>query len=142
LILIVVVSSRPAETADARALLKFAIQTTHDQSAKTIKTGLIAISQRFSCRDGSHALNCSGIRHDDARSPSPSAKEGRLCRLHAAESFSLTIHAQPVVRHLHVARSAFSFTIAGDITSFNAAAQLSFSTNLAQCNSLVLNPAP
>ena len=66
------------------------------------KTGLIAISQRFSCRDGSHALNCSGIRHDDARSPSPSAKEGRLCRLHAAESFSLTIHAQPVVRHLHV----------------------------------------
>ena len=43
----------------------------------------------------------------------------------------MTIHAQPVVRHLHVARSAFSFTIAGDITSFNAAAQLSFSTNLA-----------
>lgn len=30
-----------------------------------------------------------------------------------------------------MARSAFSFTIAGDITSFNAAAQLSFSTNLA-----------
>ena len=30
-----------------------------------------------------------------------------------------------------MARSTFSFTIAGDITSFNAAAQLSFSTNLA-----------
>ena len=35
----------------------------------------------------------------------------------SGELFFDKIHAQPVVRHLHVARSTFSFTIAGDITS-------------------------
>lgn len=71
-----------------RAPSLISLQSPDDQSAKTIKTGLIAISQRFLPR---WLARTELLRHPPRRREIalPFCKEGRLCRLHAADSGEL-----------------------------------------------------